>query len=109
MPRRTISKSAKIRRAIAKGESVAAIVAKYDTTPSMVYNIRSSMKRKEQRPEGTITATPAPSPSGIITLSGTDPVPPGGITYVMTSPPAPDEPKPGLWARFKLWAFGLRG
>jgi hypothetical protein len=108
MPKRTMSKSAKIRRALTRGESVATIVAKYDTTPSMVYNIRSSMKRKEQKPESTIIVppTPDPVPSGIITLSDPAPMPPGGITVVMSPPTV--EPKPSLWARFKLWAFGFR-
>lgn len=109
MPRKTLSKSAKIRRAIMRGDSVAAIVAKYDTTPSMVYNIRSSMKRQEQSHQATIIVTPADAPSGIITLSDPAPMPPGGISYVVAppSPPAPEAPR-GLWARFKLWAFGLR-
>jgi len=109
VPKRTMSKSAKIRRALMRGESVASIVAKYDTTPSMVYNIRSSMKRKEQSAKPTIIPAPIAAPGGIITLSDPAPMPPGGISYVVAppSPPAPEAPL-GLWARFKLWAFGLR-
>lgn len=126
MNKRRISKSAKIRRALAQGTmSPAAIAAKYNASIQTVYTLKSLM-RKEGKLPGRETTIINPSeqpseqplergtfvlpPSGIITLSEPMPVPPGGITYVSppAAPTATVEARPSLWARFKLWAFGVR-
>lgn len=127
MPRRPMSKSAKIRRALSRNLSPSYIAERYQTSLSTVYNIKSQMKRKAAQEQPTTIITP-PEPTapmvvaplttapvavpagGIITLSDPTPVPPGGITYV--APPAtPIEViggRPSLWARFKLWMFGVK-
>lgn len=124
MNKRRMSKSAKIRRALLRGDmSPAAIAARYGSSTQTVYTIKSIMRREGKLPArdpappavpaGTIIEIPPTAtvaPSGIITLSEPAPVPPGGITYV--SPPAAPtaivEARPSWWARFKLWAFGAR-
>ena len=123
MPRRPMSKSAKIRRALSRNLSPSYIAERYQTSLSTVYNIKSQMKRKAaQEQPTTIIASPEPvapvTPSapvavatgGIITLSDPTPVPPGGITYVAptATPTAVVEERPSLWARFKLWMFGVK-
>lgn len=125
MNKRRMSKSAKIRRALARGDMPPGVIAsRYGASIHTVYTIKSLMRKEGKLPArpmppaptvpaGTIinlppTATVAPS--GIITLSEPAPVPPGGITYV--SPPAAStavvEARPSWWARLKLWAFGVR-
>ena len=127
MPRRPMSKSAKIRRALSRNLSPAYIAERYQTSLSTVYNIKSQMKRKAaQEQPTTIIASPEPTApmvvaplttapvavpaGGIITLSDPTPVPPGGITYVAptATPTAVVEERPSLWARFKLWMFGVK-
>ena len=121
MPRRLMSKSAKIRRALSRNLSPAYIAERYQTSLSTVYNIKSQMKRKASLEQPTtIIASPEPVPQtivapavaagGIITLSDPAPVPPGGITYVAptATPTAVVEERPNLWARFKLWMFGVK-
>ncbi len=127
MPRRPMSKSAKIRRALSRNLSPSYIAERYQTSLSTVYNIKSQMKRRAAQeqpttiitpPEpvapmvvGPITTAPVRVPAGgIITLSDPTPVPPGGITYVAptATPTAVVEEKLSLWARFKLWAFGVK-
>lgn len=121
MPRRPMSKSAKIRRALSRNLSPSYIAERYQTSLSTVYNIKSQMKRKAaQEQPTTIITPPEPVPQtivapvvaagGIITLSDPTPVPPGGITYVAptATPTAVVEERPNLWARFKLWMFGVK-
>jgi hypothetical protein len=124
MNRRRLSKSAKIRRALAQGNmSPSAIAAKYGSSVQTVYTIKSMMRKEgklpardsapQEVPAGTIISLPPTAtvaPSGIITLSEPAPVPPGGITYVSppAAPTATVEARPSWWARFKLWAFGAR-
>lgn len=123
MNKRRMSKSAKIRRALARGDmSPSAIATKYGASVHTVYTIKSLMRKEGALPArevaptvpaGTIINLPptAPvAPSGIITLSEPTPVPPGGITYVSppAAPTATVEARPSWWARLKLWAFGVR-
>lgn len=128
MNKRRLSKSAKIRRALAQDNmSPAAIAAKYNASIQTVYTLKSLMRKEGKLPRRETTIInpseqpaepgkliPLPptatiTPSGIITLSEPMPVPPGGITYVSpAAPTATVEVRPSLWARFKLWAFGAR-
>lgn len=123
MNKRRMSKSAKIRRALAQGDmSPGAIAAKYGASIQTVYTLKSLMRKQGQLPAreappavpvGTIIELPPTAhiaPSGIITLNEPAPVPPGGITYVSppAAPTATVEVRPSWWARFKLWAFGVR-
>lgn len=128
MNKRRISKSAKIRRALAQGTmSPAAIAAKYNASIQTVYTLKSLMRKEGKLPgRETTIISPSEQPvepgklislpptatiasSGIITLSEPAPILPGGITYVSpAAPTATVEARPSLWARFKLWAFGVR-
>ena len=140
MPRRPMTKSAKIRRAILRGMTPAAIAERYNTTLSTVYNLKAGMKRRnpelfESQTETTIITPPPPAQAqGLATLSkapaegrveisaGVEPqgiirlVPQEGAAHMRVHSHAEvpevvsavQAPPPSLWARFKLWAFGVR-
>jgi hypothetical protein len=135
MPRRPMTKEAKIRRALEAGVSVSEIARRYHTSPQYVNVIRR--KHFPPRPvqaEPTLVpvqehsvgplppaprAEPAPAPapahdpyfaSGLVSLHPEPPQPTAGISSIPLGAGEVRElagpPKPTLWQRFKLWFWG---
>lgn len=128
MPRKPMTKEAKIRRALDAGVPVGEIARRYHTSPGYVHIIRR--KHFPPRPEPTpvqehsvgplppvprAEPVPAPTPepyfaSGLVSLQPEPPQPTAGISSIPLGAGEVRElegpPKPTLWQRFKLWAWG---
>lgn len=126
MPRKAMTKEAKIKRALDNGIAVSEIARRYNTSPQYVHRIRSKHWRQHEHIVGPLPLVPVPplvkeepSPdtdkifaSGIVALKP-EPDTPQPTVGIMAIPPGAGEvkelegpPKPTLWQRFKLWAWG---
>jgi hypothetical protein len=127
MPRKPMTKEAKIRRALDAGMSVGEISRRYNTSPGYVQVIRrkylpprpvqAEPSLVQEHSVGPLPPAPRVEPvpesyfaSGLVSLQPEPPQPTAGISSI---PLGAGEvrgiegpPKPTLWQRFKLWAWG---
>ena len=130
--RRPMTTSAKIRRALAQGMTPKEIAQKYKFDINYIHTVRWTDKRKQKEreqnlpPAGATVDFTFDASSQSFTQIVTTPPPPSPASLPINSPqqsgivllidqreavPNPvsvEERKPSLWARFKLWAFGVR-
>lgn len=122
MPRQPMTKEAKIKRALERGLSAQEIARRHHTSPQYVNVIRRKMKRdqaKEAQHEhivGPLPEIPAKEEpmfaTGIVALKPEPDVPQPTVGIMTVAPGAGEvkelegPPKPTLWQRFKLWAWG---
>jgi hypothetical protein len=121
MPRKRMTKEAKIRRALDANIPVMEIARRYHTSPQYVNVIR----RKHVKPQsvlpvqehsvGPLPEAPkvVPEPyfaSGLVSLQPEPPQPTAGISSIPLGAGEVREiegpPKPTLWQKFKLWFWG---
>lgn len=121
--RKQMTKRRKIMRALAKGYTPRDVAEYYNTSLQYVYKIKSRMTVSPVNPpvaELPLTPPPPvkpeefvgpPAPVGIVTLQPEIPQPtagigplPSGSGEVIVKDQEP--PRPTLWQRFKLWAWG---
>lgn len=122
MPRKPMTKEAKIKRALERGLSAQEIARRHHTSPQYVNLIRRKMARdqaKDTQHEHIVGPLPEIPPkeepmfaTGIVALHPA-PETPQPAVGIMAIPPGAGEvkelegpPKPTLWQRFKLWAWG---
>lgn len=133
MPRKPMTKEAKIRRALDAGVPVGEIARRYHTSPQYVNVVRRKyLPPRPVQAEPTLVqehsvgplpdagraepaSEPAPTPepyfaSGIVSLQPEPPQPTAGISSIPLGAGEVRElegpPEPTLWQRFKLWAWG---
>jgi len=121
MPRKPMTKEAKIRRALEAGLSVGEISRRYNTSPQYVNLIR----RKHVKPQSVLPvqehsvgplpdapkAVPEPYfASGLVSLQPEPPQPTAGISSIPLGAGEVREiegpPKLTRWQKFKLWFWG---
>ena len=133
MPRKAMTKEAKIKRALDNGIAVNEIARRYRTSQQYVNLIRRKHWRPHEHIVGPLPLVPEiphdlqpPAKdepyldteklfaSGIVALKPEPDLPPPTVG-IMAVPPArgevvelmgPPAPPPTLWQRFKLWAWG---
>jgi hypothetical protein len=123
MPKRPMTKEAKIRRALDAGMSVGEISRRYNTSPGYVQVIRRKYTAPrplqtepslvQEHSVGPLPPAPKVEPyfaSGLVSLQPEPPQPTAGISSIPLGAGEVREiegpPKPTLWQRFKLWAWG---
>jgi hypothetical protein len=123
MPKRPMTKEAKIRRALDAGMSVGEISRRYNTSPGYVQVIRRKYTAPrpvqaepslvQEHSVGPLPPAPKVEPyfaSGLVSLQPEPPQPTAGISSIPLGAGEVREiegpPKPTLWRRFKLWFWG---
>lgn len=120
MPRKPMTKEAKIRRALENGVSPGEISRRYNTSINYVHIIRRKHAQTRVVQEHSVgplpdsgRAEPMPEPyfaSGLVSLQPEPVQPTAGISSIPLGAGEVRElegpPKPTWWQRFKLWAWG---
>jgi hypothetical protein len=116
MPRKPMTKEAKIRRALEAGVPVPAIAQRYNTSYQYVNLIRRKMRKAVEVvdtahvQEHSVGPLPDAPRAGLVSLQAEIPQPTAGITSIPLGVgevrEVVVEPKPTLWQRFKLWMWG---
>lgn len=125
MPRKAMTKEAKIKRALERGLSASEIARMYRTSPQYVNLIKRKQLGKQTHQEHIVGPLPGPEKvepmfaTGIVALqpvpetsqptAGILAVPPaeGKVSgLVVTTQELVGPPRPTMWQRFKMWAWG---
>lgn len=127
--RKRMTKEAKILRALRKGHHPKAVAAYYNTSLNYVYKVRMhDVRSRDSGPAPAVNldqgsapeparvptelvGPPVPAPAGLVTLQSEIPQPTAGIGPLPSGSgevvvKGTEPPKPTLWQRFKLWAWG---